>query len=291
MSVTAEQVKELRERTGAAMMDCKRALVAAAGDIDVAIKAMRESGQAKADKKSSRVAAEGLIATKISADNHSAIMVEINSETDFVSRDANFKDFVELVVNQTLAAKTDDVSAIAACVVGSQSVDQIRQELVAKIGENIQIRRAKYAQTGGIIGSYVHSGRIGVLVEIMGGTAELARDLAMHIAATNPLVINPEEVPADLVQNEREIFAAQAAESGKPKEIIEKMIDGRIKKYLDEVSLLGQSFVKDPAITINSLLQKHNAKAISFTRYAVGEGIEKVVVDFATEVMAQVRGS
>lgn len=290
VTITADQVKELRERTGAAMMDCKRALVEANGDIEAAIKAMRESGQAKADKKADRIAADGLTAVVVSADGKEGVNIEVNCETDFVAKDTNFKEFVAVVAAQALANKTDDLSTILNCTVNGQTIEQMRQELVAKIGENIQLRRAKFVRTDGILGAYVHGGRIGVLVELAGGNAELAKDLAMQVAATNPLVIAQSDVPADLVAKEREIFAAQAMESGKPKEIVEKMIEGRIKKFLDEVSLLGQPFVKDPNTTIAALLQKSNAKVLSLVRFGVGEGIEKKVDNFAEEVMAQVRG-
>jgi len=291
ITVSADQVKELRERTGAGMMECKKALVAAGGDIEAAIDAMRKAGQAKADKKADRITAEGLTVVLTSADGKEGVNIEVNCETDFVGKDANFKEFVAMVAAQALANKTDDLSAIANIDVDGRTVETARQELVAKIGENIQIRRAKYLRTDGMIGAYVHGGRIGVLVELIGGNPELAKDLAMQIAATNPLVIAPTDVPAETVAKEREIFEAQAMESGKPKEIIEKMIEGRIKKFLDEVSLLGQPFVKDPDINIASLLQKSNAKVVAFTRFAVGEGIEKKVDNFAEEVMAQVRGS
>lgn len=291
MSITAEQVKELRERTGAGMMECKKALVEAQGDIEAAIDAMRKSGQAKADKKAGRVTAEGLTIVLTSADSKESILIEVNCETDFVAKDANFKEFVAMAAAQALANKTDDLNAIANINIDGKTIEQARQELVAKIGENIQIRRAKYVRTDGLMGAYVHGGRIGVLVELLGGDAELAKDLAMQVAATNPLVIAPADVPAETVAREREIFEAQASESGKPKEIIEKMIEGRIKKFLDEVSLLGQPFVKDPNVTIANLLQKANAKVVSFTRFAVGEGIEKKVDNFAEEVMAQVRGA
>jgi elongation factor Ts len=294
MAITAELVKELRERTGAAMMDCKRALDENNGDIEAAIDAMRKSGQAKAAKKADRVTAEGAVITKIDTDGKSAIMLEINCETDFVGRDESFQQFADAAATTALAAKIEDVNALLALPLASnaeQTVEQARQALVSKIGENIQVRRIVYLTADGAMGSYIHGGRIGVLVQLMGGDLQLGKDLAMHIAANNPLVVNPEEVSADLVAKEKEIFSAQAQASGKPAAVIEKMIDGRINKFLEEVSLTGQPFVKDPSVTVAQLLNKANAKVTGFVRFSVGEGIEKQEENFRDAVMAQVRGN
>ncbi len=288
--ITASLVKELRERTGAPMMDCKRALTETAGDIDAAIELMRKSGQAKADKKAGRVAAEGVVAVITSDDNKAAVMLEINSETDFVARDSNFIDFVGKVSTAALSSKADTVDALNATeIAAGETVEQARAALVAKIGENIQVRRLTSKSTSGVLGSYVHGGRIGVLVDLEGGDEALAKDIAMHVAASQPEVVSPDDVPAELIAKEKEIFAAQAKESGKPDNIIEKMVEGRVKKFLNEVSLVGQPFVKDPNKTVGKLLEESKAKVISFTRYVVGEGIEKEEVDFAQEVMSQLQ--
>ena len=293
MTITAQLVSELRERTGAGMMECKKALVAANGDIEAAIEGMRKSGQTKAAKKADRIAAEGLIITQVSTDGKTAVMLDVNCETDFVARDDNFVAFVQAAAKQALVAKTQDINTLLAMPVSdesSQTLEQARQALVAKIGENIQIRRAVFMTTPqGTIGAYVHGGRIGVLIQLSSGDQQFGKDLAMHIAASNPLVINREDVPADLVAKEREIFSAQAQSSGKPANVIEKMIDGRINKFLDEVSLIGQPFVKNPDVTVGQLLEQANAKALNFVRFAVGEGIEKQEENFRDAVMAQVR--
>lgn len=292
-TITAKQVQELRERTGAGLMDCKRALENANGDIDTAIEVMRKSGQAKADKKAGRTAAEGVILLLTSSDGKLGVMVEINCETDFVARDEQFKQFAEAVIAQALLAKAKDVATLQALpLVGNtgQTIEEARQALVAKIGENIQIRRVALIESKGLVASYVHGGRIGVLVDLNGGDVQLGKDLAMHIAANNPLVVNRNQVPADVIENERGIFSAQAQASGKPQAILDKMVDGRINKFLDEVSLLGQPFVKDADKTVGQLLEHANAKVTSFVRFAVGEGIEKQSEDFVDAVMAQVRG-
>lgn len=292
VQISAGLVKDLRERTGAAMMDCKKALVAANGDIEAAIEAMRKSGQAKADKKADRVAAEGVVIVKRSADGKKAFMAEINCETDFVARDENFKHFAEVLADAALSHNVSTVEAVEAIKLASgETIDEARKALISKIGENIQVRRVTLVSTEGVMGAYVHGGRIGVLVDLTGDNADLAKDIAMHVAASNPVVVSPEDVPAELVAKEREIFSAQAASSGKPADIIEKMIAGRIKKYLDEVSLMGQAFVKDPDTNVGQLLGKHNAKVSSFIRFGVGEGIEKKVDNFVEEVMAQARGA
>lgn len=288
--ITAALVKTLRERTSAAMMDCKRALVAANGDIEAAVEAMRKAGQAKADKKADRVVAEGSITVKRSDDGKRAVMADINCETDFVARDVSFQAFAQNVVDTALIHNIHDVEALLNAASSSETIDEARRALIAKIGENIQIRRLASLESPGAVGVYVHGGRIGVMVSLSVASEELAKDIAMHIAAVNPVVILPEEVPQELVDKERDIFAAQAQSSGKPADIIEKMIQGRIQKYLAEVSLVGQAFIKQPDVTVGQLLAKHNAKVLSFTRFEVGEGIEKKVDNFVEEVMAQARG-
>ncbi|MHB1947611.1 MAG: translation elongation factor Ts [Gammaproteobacteria bacterium] len=292
--ITAAQVKELRERTGVAMMECKKALVATGGDMELAIEELRKSGRAKADKKSGRVAAEGVVIIQTSNDGKLAVMVEINSETDFVARDANFLAFANAVAKTALAAKEQDVATLMSLPIdgGNSTVEEARLMLVTKIGENINVRRVVIATTkSGSIGTYLHGSRIGVLAELDVDNQDLAKDIAMHIAASKPLVISQEDVSADLVAKEKEIYMAQAATSGKPQEILEKMVGGKLKKFLDEVSLMGQPFVKDPEVMISTLLNKNRAKVLSFTRFEVGEGIEKEAEDFVEAVMAQVHGS
>lgn len=294
MEITAALVKELRERTGSGMMECKKALVEANGEIDAAADAMRKAGLAKADKKASRIAAEGLVAIQSSPDGKQAAMVEINSETDFVSKGDDFKGFVTAVAQQVLAGKPKDPGSLLEMPLKTgdpASVNTARQSLVAKIGENIAVRRFVRYETQGVLGAYLHGSRIGVLVELQGGDATLAKDIAMHVAANKPVCVAGADVPAELVAKEKEIFTAQAAESGKPAAIIEKMVEGRIKKFLAEVALLGQPFVKNPDITVEKLLQERSAKVIRFQRFEVGEGIEKKTENFAEEVMAQVRGA
>ncbi len=286
--ITAAQVKELRERTGAGMMECKRALVETDGDIEVAIENMRKSGQAKAAKKAGRIAAEGVIMVRSEAET--AIIVEINSETDFVSRDDGFLAFANAVADTALANKTANVEALKSSMIDGKTVEDTRLTLINSIGENIQLRRVELLTAGeGQLASYLHGGRIGVIVGINGGDEALAKDIAMHVAASNPEVVNPDQVPAELVEKEKEIFVAQAKESGKPDEIIEKMIGGKLKKFLGEVSLTGQPFVKDPSTSVGDLLKSNDATATAFIRYEVGEGIEKKEEDFAAEVMAQVK--
>jgi elongation factor Ts len=292
MTITAAQVQELRERTGAGLMDCKKALTAANGDIDAAVEIMRKSGQAKADKKAGRVAAEGIILIDISADHKSGVIVEVNCETDFVARDENFLHFSQQVVKRALEAKAKDVmqlSALPLAANDANTIEQTRQTLIAKIGENIQIRRLAYIEAKGNLASYLHGGRIGVLIDYTGGDAQLGKDLAMHIAASCPLVVSRNQVSADIIEKEKEIFSAQAQASGKPQAIIDKMIEGRISKFVDEISLVGQPFVKDPNMTVNQLLDQASAKVNSFVRYAVGEGIEKQTENFVEAVMAQVK--
>ena len=285
--ISAQLVKELRERTGAGMMECKKALTACGGDIEKAVDELRKAGAAKADKKASRVAAEGLVAVAVSADGKSASVIEVNCETDFVARDHNFVDFVGNVAKNALSAGKTAVAEIGAVIDGGKSIEEVRKELVTKLGENISLRRSEHYKSTHHIGTYVHSGRIAVMVELEGGSDEVAKDIAMHIAAANPIVISGDQLPPELLAKEREIFIAQAKDSGKPMDIIEKIVEGLILKYLEEVSLVGQPFVKDPNMTISDLLKKNNAKVLRFVRYAVGEGIEKEETDFVAEVMAQ----
>ncbi|WP_263078867.1 translation elongation factor Ts [Endozoicomonas sp. Mp262] len=281
-AITAAMVKELRERTGLGMMECKKALVAVEGDIEKAIEELRKSGQAKAAKKAGRTAAEGVVVTKIAEDNSYGVLVEVNSETDFVARDENFLGYVEKVVAAAFERKEADVASLMA-----GELEEARLALVQKIGENINVRRIHIVE-GGVVGGYVHGNkRIAVLVSQEGGDAELARDVAMHVAAVNPQVVSKEDMPADLVEKEKAIFKAQAEQSGKPAEIIEKMIVGRINKFLSENSLLEQPFVKDPDVKVGALAKKAGATISSFVRFEVGEGIEKEEVDFAAEVRAQ----
>lgn len=291
MSISATLVMQLRERTGAGMMECKKFLIATNGDIELAISEMRKAGQAKADKKADRVAAEGIIVIARSADGRSAVMIEINSETDFVARDENFTDFANKVVQTALGSSAVEIDDLAKeTLVGtSGTIEQARQALVAKIGENIKLRRMIKVSCDGVIGYYLHGTRIGVMVALKNGDESLAKDIAMHIAASRPLVVNRDQVDEATIENEREIFTAQVRESGKPPEIIEKMIEGRINKFIDEVSLMGQPFVKDPNKKISVLLKEKNAEVLSFIRFEVGEGIEKKEDNFVEEVMAQVR--
>ena len=288
MAITAAQVKELRERTGAGMMECKKALVSADGDMDAAIEALRKSGLAKADKKAGRVAAEGAII--VEQDGKRAVIMEVNSETDFVGKDDNFLQFAHSAAKAALQHKPADLAALNDLDVGGQSVEQARQELVNKVGENVQIRRFSVIENDNTLGVYNHGGRIGVIIELQGGDEDLARDVAMHVAAIKPQYLDADHVPAEVQQREREILIAQAKDSGKPAEIIEKMVEGRIRKFLAEITLTGQPFVKDPDVTVEKLLAKSGAKVLNFTRLEVGEGIEKKQDNFAEEVMAQVNG-
>ncbi len=291
-AISASLVKELRERTGAGMMECKNALVESNGNLDQAADALRKKGQAKADKKEGRTAAEGVIIIRISNDQKTAIMLEANCETDFVARDTNFLNFANQVADAAISKNITTLDNLLSASLGNETVDETRKHLVAKIGENVQVRRfTTLSSSNNIVGGYVHGGRIGTLVELEGGDQTLAKDIAMHIVANNPLVISPSQVSQELITKEKEIFSAQAATSGKPANIIEKMVEGRIKKFLDEVSLEGQSYLKDPESTVSKVLSSHNAKVHHFTRFAVGEGIEKKTENFAEEVMAQVRGS
>ena len=288
MTISAKDVQELRQRTGAGMMECKKALTENDGDVQAAADWLRKTGLAKADKKANRVAAEGRIAMAQAAGK--AVLVEINSETDFVAKDANFLAFTEEVARTALDSGAQDAEALKAAKMASgTSVDEGRQALVAKVGENVQVRRmARMDSTGNTIGAYVHGGRIGVLVEVKGGNEELARGLAMHVAAMNPPYISPAHVPADFVAREKEIALAQVKDSGKPAEILEKMIAGKIAKTLAEISLTGQPYVLDTNITVEAALKAAGgAQVLSFVRLAVGEGIEKQTDDFHAEVMKQ----
>jgi len=292
MAITAALVKELRERTGSGMMECKKALVEANGDIELAIEEMRKAGLAKADKKADRVAAEGIIAVEVSADGKNAIMLEVNSETDFVAKADDFINFVNAVAKKALEAEPADVDALKQMTLESgETVETVRQALVAKIGENIQIRRfTTLSSDAGVIGFYRHGDRIGTMVQITGGDEELAKDLAMHVAASRPQAVSPAELSQELLDKERDIVATQAKESGKPDNIVEKMIEGRMAKFVNEISLLGQAFVKDPDLTVEKLVKNAGATVDAFAFYEVGEGIEKAEDNFAEEVMAQARG-
>jgi elongation factor Ts len=289
MSVTAEAVRQLRERTGAGMMECKKALVTTAGDLDAAAELMRKQGLAKADKKAARVAAEGVIVVERSTDGRAAAMVELNCETDFVAREQDFRNFAADLARLTLAGRLVDVQALlAAELAAGESVDERRRALVAKIGENISVRRTVVLETSGVLGAYVHGTRIGALVALEGGSASLAHDLAMHVAASNPRYISASQVPPEVVAKEREILAEQASKEGKSPEIIAKMIEGRLRKSLNEIVLLGQPFVKDPEQTVEKLLKNAGATVLRVERFEVGAGIEKKQTDFVAEVMAQV---
>ena len=294
MAITAALVKELRERTGAGMMECKKALVETDGNIETAIENMRKSGQAKAAKKAGRIAAEGLIVLSFSDDSSKAAMVEVNCETDFVGKDENFTSFAGAVADRVLAGGADDVEGLMQLPLheGEETtVNQAREALVAKLGENMNVRRFANFEAGqGKLVSYRHGVRIGVVLELEGGDDELGKDLAMHIAATNPVCMSEDQMPQDMLDKEREIVTAQAKESGKPDNIIEKMVEGRMRKYLAENTLLGQAFVKDPDTTVSKLLKGRGASLIQYKRFEVGEGIEKKQENFAEEVMAQAKG-
>lgn len=282
--MSAAQVKELRERTGLGLLECKKALAEAGGDIEAAIETLRKSSGMKAAKKAGRTAAEGIVAIQSAPDGSLAAMVEVNSETDFVARDENFLSFVQTVVSKAFEQRSTDVALLA-----GGDIEEARQALVQKIGENISVRRVVvHEASAGVVGGYVHgNNRIAVVVSLKGGSDELAKDVAMHVAAVNPQVVSPDQMAEEVVAKEREIYAAQAQESGKPPEIVEKMIDGRIRKFLSENSLTEQAFVKDPDTTVGKLVSAAGAEIIGFSRFEVGEGIEVEKVDFAAEVAAQ----
>ncbi len=287
MSISASMVKELRERTGAGMMECKKALVETDGDMEAAAELLRKSGQAKADKKAGRVAADGKIV--IRTDGGKAVVVEVNSETDFVAKDENFIAFAEAVADAALVSGATDVDAFASeTLADGRSVEQARTDLIAKVGENISVRRIASITSDGPLGHYTHGAKIGAVVALEGGDEELARDIAMHVAAINPTCIDESGVPADTLERERRIFAEQAAESGKPAEIVEKMVSGRVAKFLKEITLVGQPFVRDDKISVGKLLDKAGARVTAFVRFEVGEGIEKKQENFADEVMKQI---
>jgi len=287
VAITASQVKELRERTGSGMMECKKALVETDGDIEAAAELMRKSGAAKADKKAGRVAADGAIKLLVSDDAQSAVILEINSETDFVAKDDNFQAFADQVLAVIAQQQPESVEQLASLQLESgQSVEEARQALIAKVGENIQVRRFQRVVSDAAIASYAHGARIGVLVDSSADN-DLARDIAMHIAAVNPQFVDQDAIPAEFVEKEKGILIAQAESSGKPPEIIEKMIQGRLDKFLAEVTLMGQPFVKDPDQKVSQLLASAGAEIKGFVRYEVGEGIEKKVEDFAAEVASQ----
>ena len=285
-SISASMVKELRERTGLGMMDCKKALSEADGDMEKAIEDLRKASGLKAAKKASRVAAEGVVLSKIADEGNYGVIIEVNSETDFVARDENFLKFADQVLQASFSDKEADTATLLA-----SGIEDARQALVQKIGENINLRRIERlsmeGDSAGVIESYIHNNKIGVLIALRGGSAALARDIAMHIAAVNPMVICAEDVPEDVLAKESEIYSAQAQESGKPEEIIKKMIEGRLRKFVAEISLMEQAFVKDPDSKVGKLLQEANAEVVQFTRFEVGEGIEKEEDDFAAEVAAQ----
>jgi elongation factor Ts len=293
MAITASLVKELRERTGAGMMECKKALVETNGDIDAAIEQMRKSGQAKAAKKAGRIAAEGVIVIGFSEDCGQAAMVEVNCETDFVAKDDNFTSFAKAVAERVLAGGTEDVAGLMELPLHEgedTTVNQAREALISKLGENMNVRRFSLVRaSSGKLSSYQHGARIGVVLELEGGDEELGKDLAMHIAATNPICLSADQMPQDLLDKERDIVTAQAKESGKPDEIVTKMVEGRMRKYLAENTLLGQAFVKDPDTTVEKLLKSKSASILQYTRIEVGEGIEKKQENFAEEVMAQAK--
>ena len=284
VAITAALVKELRERTAAGMMECKKALVEANGDIELAIDNMRKSGQAKAAKKAGRIAAEGIILAKVSADGKFGVILELNCETDFVAKDAGFKAFGEEVINAALADKITDIDVLKA------KFEEQRANLVAKIGENINIRRIAVLEDD-VLGTYLHGARIGVMVAATGADEELVKHIAMHIAASKPEYVKPDDVPAEVVAREHQIQLDIAIESGKPREIAEKMVEGRMRKFTGEVSLTGQNFVMDPSKTVGDLLKENNADVVNFIRFEVGEGIEKVETDFAAEVAAMSKQS
>jgi len=287
MNITAETVKQLRERTGAGMMECKKALVETQGDLDAAAELMRKSGLAKADKKAARVAAEGTIAVHRSG--ASAAMIEVNCETDFVARSEEFQGFARDVAQAALEHPAPSVDVLVQLDLSGATLEERRRALIAKIGENIAVRRFVRVSAPGALGDYLHGTRIGSLVALEGGDEALARDLAMHVAAINPAYVDASAVPADVLDKEREILTEQTKGEKKPPEIIAKMVEGRLRKFLAEITLLGQPFVKDPEITVEKLLKKSGARVVQFVRYEVGAGIERKQDDFVSEVMAQVK--
>lgn len=294
-AITASMVNELRQRTGAGMMDCKKALVAANGDMEVAEHEIAKQGNRKAEKNSARIAVEGVVVCAANATNTEMVLVEVNCETDFVAKDASFLEFCRQVAQLALVSKQEDVALLKDTTLSSasnHSLEEARQALVGKIGENIQVRRAVYVDgSDGVLGAYIHSNRIGVLVRLKGGDNALAKDLAMHVAALQPQYLSPSEVPADRLAKEKEIFMAQSENTGKPPEIVEKMIQGRLNKYLNEICLIGQPFVKNPDQTVEQHLKAKQASIVSYVRIAVGEGLEKKAEsNFADEVAQMIGG-
>ena len=292
MAITAAMVKELRERTGAGMMECKNMLVESNGDMDEAISTMRKKGAAKADRKAGRIAAEGRIVASLNESASEGVLLEVNSETDFVAKDGNFVGFVEAVGAAVLVDKPVDVAALINLPLeNGETVEETRAALVSKVGENIQVRRFELMTTEeGSVYSYLHGEKIGVILSMVGGDEALGKDIAMHIAASNPSCVTEDEVPAEDIEKEKEILIAQAEGSGKPANIIEKMVEGRMRKFLSEITLVGQPFVKDPDQTVGKLLESAGASIEGFVRYEVGDGIEKKQEDFAAEVKAQMGG-
>lgn len=296
MAVTAEAVKTLRERTGAGMMECKKALVEANGDLDAAAEAMRKAGLAKADKKASRIAAEGVIVLERSADGKRAAIVEVNCETDFVAREKDFQNFASAVAKVALEKRPADVAALGEqAIPGGQSVEETRRALIAKIGENISIRRFQLVEAPSVVGAYLHGTRIGALVVMKSGDEAVAKDIAMHVAAINPARVTAAEVPAEEVAKEKGVFVEQAAQdpknAGKPRELLEKIVEGKVRKWLNEITLMGQPFVKDDKQTVEQYLKKAGGEVQAIVRYEVGAGIEKKQEDFAEEVRKQVESA
>jgi elongation factor Ts len=292
MNITADTVKQLRERTGAGMMECKKALVETKGDLDAAAELMRKQGLAKADKKATRVAAEGVVVLAKSGDARTAAMVEVNCETDFVARGPDFRAFADGVAQAALAGRPADLASLGeARLASGESIEQRRRELIAKIGENISVRRFVVVTSPDQLGAYVHGTRIGALVAVKGGAASLAYDLAMHVAASSPKYLNAQQVPAEVVAKEREILTEQARTEGKPPEIVAKMVEGRLRKSLGEITLYGQAFVKDPDVSIEKLVKGEKAEVVAFERFEVGAGIEKKADDFGAEVARLATGS
>lgn len=289
MAITATQVKELREMTGLGMMECKQALVEANGDQDAAVEILRKKAGAKVDKKASRIAADGAIAITVSDNAKTGAIAEVNSETDFVAKGDDFLAFAADVANAVVDQNPADVDTLMAA--NGSALSKQREALVSKLGENMNVRRFERFETDGVVGQYLHGRKIGVMVELSGGNDELARDIAMHIAASKPQYISGDQVPADVVAKEKEILSEQAKQEGKPAEIVEKMVVGRVNKFLNEICLMGQPFVKDPDMTVEKLLKGAGASVKRFVRFEVGEGMEKKDEDFAAEVMATVKGS
>lgn len=292
MTITADAVKQLRERTGAGMMECKKALVESGGNLDAAAELMRRQGLAKADKKATRIAAEGLIVIERAGDGLGAAMAEVNCETDFVAREHDFRAFAVTVGQMALKSRANDVVGLLNLKTeAGDTLEERRRALVAKIGENINVRRVAYLGAPTVLGSYLHGSRIGALVALQGGNEALAKDLAMQVAAANPQYGQPADVPAEIVGKEREILSEQAAKEGKPADITAKMVEGRLRKYLNEITLVGQPFIKDDKITVEKLLKQGNATAVDFVRFEVGLGLEKKQGDFVADVMATVHGT